>query len=273
MIVQYTSDLHLESSYDSIRPSDISGDILILAGDIDESGPKNFSKAVDFFSRIGNSKAGIPVVAVMGNHDYFSQDISDPGITKTEFEATGNKNIHLLEMDTFFLSGVRFVGATLWTDFAKGTHGTACERAMPEYANVYSDQMELTWKAVAARHKKTVEWLRQTLSTPFSGPTVVVTHHAPSWKSNPPVFARSPLSGGFCSDLEPLILEFSPALWIHGHVHESMNYKIGNTLVLANPRGYELGDRFITSPENHKWKRRAVVEIDPRTKKTFTNHI
>jgi hypothetical protein len=58
VIVQYTSDLHLESSYDSIRPSDISGDILILAGDIDESGPKNFSKAVDFFHGLETQKPG-----------------------------------------------------------------------------------------------------------------------------------------------------------------------------------------------------------------------
>jgi UDP-2,3-diacylglucosamine pyrophosphatase LpxH len=28
------------------------------------------------------------------------------------------------------------------------------------------------------------------------------------------------------------------AIWIHGHTHRPENYRIGNTQVIANPRGY-----------------------------------
>ena len=29
-----------------------------------------------------------------------------------------------------------------------------------------------------------------------------------------------------------------PSLWIHGHIHESFDYDVGNCRVLCNPRGY-----------------------------------
>lgn len=40
------------------------------------------------------------------------------------------------------------------------------------------------------------------------------------------------------SDLEPQIRRWQPALWLHGHVHDSFDYYIGNTRIVANPRGY-----------------------------------
>ena len=35
-----------------------------------------------------------------------------------------------------------------------------------------------------------------------------------------------------------LIEEKKPALWIHGHAHNSVDYTIGETRILSNPRGY-----------------------------------
>lgn len=30
----------------------------------------------------------------------------------------------------------------------------------------------------------------------------------------------------------------APELWIHGHVHAKQDYRVGDTRVIANPRGY-----------------------------------
>jgi len=38
--------------------------------------------------------------------------------------------------------------------------------------------------------------------------------------------------------MDDFILEHQPRLWIHGHTHESFDYKIGKTRVVCNPRGY-----------------------------------
>ena len=51
-------------------------------------------------------------------------------------------------------------------------------------------------------------------------------------------FVASPLNACFVSDLEAQIRRWQPALWLHGHVHDSFDYRIGNTRVVANPRGY-----------------------------------
>lgn len=88
------------------------------------------------------------------------------------------------------------------------------------------------------RHRR---WLEGRLAEPFDGETVVVTHFAPSVRSVAPRFAGSPLNACFVSDLERLVAASGAALWVHGHTHDSFDYRIGDTRVLANPRGYVRG--------------------------------
>lgn len=67
-------------------------------------------------------------------------------------------------------------------------------------------------------------------------------HHFPSPRSVLPKYAGSPLNQFFLGcrtlELEQLILDRKPALWIHGHGHDSQDYRIGATRVVCNPRGY-----------------------------------
>jgi hypothetical protein len=67
--------------------------------------------------------------------------------------------------------------------------------------------------------------------------TVVITHFVPTRGSIAAQLAGSPLNACFVSDLEAQIRRWQPALWLHGHVHHSFDYRIGNTRVVANPRG------------------------------------
>ncbi|MFP8910829.1 metallo-dependent phosphatase, partial [Pseudomonas aeruginosa] len=52
----------------------------------------------------------------------------------------------------------------------------------------------------------------------------------------PPQFARNPLSPVFASTLDDLCAQ--PAFWLHGHVADALDYRIGGARVLANPGGY-----------------------------------
>lgn len=56
--------------------------------------------------------------------------------------------------------------------------------------------------------------------------------------SVPPRFREDVLTGTFASDLSELIDRGRPDLWVHGHVHDSCDYRIGDTRILCNPRGY-----------------------------------
>jgi Icc-related predicted phosphoesterase len=81
-------------------------------------------------------------------------------------------------------------------------------------------------------------YLDAEIATPFGGPTVVVTHHAPLRRSISDVYAREPSSAAFASNLDDRLKGWKPQLWVHGHVHHSLDYRIAETRVLCNPRGY-----------------------------------
>jgi hypothetical protein len=87
-----------------------------------------------------------------------------------------------------------------------------------------------------ALHRVSRAWLNGQLALPHAGPTVVVTHHAPHPTSLPaPGFD---LGHCYASDLSSLIDARQPDLWVHGHVHNSVDYRIGATRVVCNPRGH-----------------------------------
>jgi len=69
---------------------------------------------------------------------------------------------------------------------------------------------------------------------------VIVGHHAPSKQSIKPRYRSDNLiNGAYSSDLSEFILDHPQIkLWTHGHTHDIFDYKIGETRVLCNPRGY-----------------------------------
>ena len=95
-----------------------------------------------------------------------------------------------------------------------------------------------TPEASAALFKRHAGWLESKLAEPYAGPSVVITHHAPSRKSIHPRFANSLMNACFVSDAERLIDGSRTRLWIHGHTHDSFDYLVNGTRVLCNPRGY-----------------------------------
>ena len=72
----------------------------------------------------------------------------------------------------------------------------------------------------------------------FSGKTIVLSHHAPSFKSIAEKFKGSITNGSFASNLEDIIEKYKIYIWFHGHVHHKVNYFLYNTLIHCNPRGY-----------------------------------
>lgn len=232
MKIQIASDLHTEFGSSPLLPSDIGGEALVLAGDISGT-PKALARYLRSLS------GTVPILYVMGNHEFFNHDFVRV-VSEYRDAVASVPGVVFLENGSTVIGGVRFLGCTLWTDFFDGTQGEACERGLNDFRFISGPQGgRLRWGDVAARHRDSLAWLRRELRTPFSGSTVVVTHHAPSALSNPPQFDGSPISGGFYSPLDDLVEETQPALWIHGHMHDSSDYVIGGTRVVCNPFGYE----------------------------------
>jgi len=239
MKVQLFSDLHLDVA--SIKPIRIIDeiDLVIVAGDTCE-GARN---AFEHLRRI--VPPTVPIIMVMGNHEYYRRFV--PNELALAKEQAASFNIHLLENDGIVIGGVRFVGCTLWTDYAifgaANVAGVmnACTRGMNDHRLIgWQKEPWLRFRPqeAALLHHQSKAFLDATLATPFNGPSVVVTHHAPHWDSVHPRFQSDPVTGAFVSDLSALIEARAPDLWIHGHVHNSSDYQVGRTRIVANPHGY-----------------------------------
>jgi Icc-related predicted phosphoesterase len=124
----------------------------------------------------------------------------------------------------------------------RGDHavGDAAVRAMNDFSRIRVSspfRKKFTPAHARAMHADTLRHLRTFLAAGAKN-AVVITHHAPSIRSLPAAVRDDPLSAGYASELETLILEYQPLLWVHGHIHESSRYQIGRTTIIANPRGY-----------------------------------
>lgn len=276
MRLRLFSDLHLEFKIASPIPEGGPDfDVAIVCGDIDKP-PR---KAMRYLASLPNLH-GKPVLFVPGNHEFYGYAIDEHEMLDTAFEAeTGVFNLHRRSM---IIDGVRFVGATLWTDYA--LYGDV-KRAMLHLANGLNDHIHIGTVRVdpdaepddlrvlrkrldffqpadaLARHIEDLRHIESVLAEPFDGPTVVMTHHAPHPKSIEPKYRNSNLNPGFASDLTRTIEAYRPALWCHGHVHSSHDYRVGDTRIVANPRGYERRG----SLENAAFDPHLTVDVEPAT--------
>jgi predicted phosphodiesterase len=267
--IQLLSDLHLESHpHFSAQPL-AGADVLVLAGDIGSYqhnsdltrlGVPDFGLA-RFSPRPvheGGAAWPTPVIFVPGNHEYDGLEF-DEAYQRLR-QACERWGLIWLEQESVVLQGVRFVGCTLWSDFdalssAAGTpaNAAAAPGALAEQlkardkafraANFYlrknhSLQAGTPMLAEQVREQalKSQRWLRQALATGFDGPTVAVTHFAPSLLSADPRYGLTPGTAGFCNALDDLL----PAaqLWLHGHLHCPQDYVSRGCRVVANPLGY-----------------------------------
>ena len=90
-----------------------------------------------------------------------------------------------------------------------------------------------------ALHKKSINFIEKTCQKYKDKKIVIVTHHAPSLKSISEEYKNDLLSAAFASNLEYLFERYpNIKLWCHGHVHNSVDYTLGNARVIANPLGY-----------------------------------
>ena len=135
--------------------------------------------------------------------------------------------------------GHQFCGTDFELFGARQTSMDAAQAMMNDFRLIRVDPDDRRFRPADARvsHLMSLDWLVQRLRTPFDGPTVVVTHHAPSLRSINPPYRDHPASPAYASDLEWL-LDGRVALWIHGHTHVCLDYEVGGTRVLSNQRGY-----------------------------------
>lgn len=249
MKLQVLSDIHLEFS--NFIPPKTDVDIIVLAGDIGKS-----ADGLDWARKTWPDKE---IVAVLGNHEFYSHDM--PEERAYQQAVAKERGVHLLDNSEVILNGVRFLGATLWTDFKLFGYDQesyaiqAAQRGLNDFRLIREDGKLFTAKRSQELHEESVKWLKLKLSEPFDGKTVVVTHHCPSMLSVADRFKNDLLSACFASNLDELFGKYD--LHIHGHTHDYIDYVSEGTRVICNPRGYVRNGRS----ENLKFDAGLVVEV------------
>lgn len=185
---------------------DYNFDVLIQAGDITH-GHTTREYLLELHKKVAPN-----FIYCYGNHDYYKETLTNQIFTQT-------------------FDGIKFVSGTMWTDFRNGNplifeivrRGLNDSRYIQGYG--FAKLLDM--------HNKFLRTIQK------ESPDIIVSHHAPSFKSIAPKFYQEgELNYGFASHLDEFIMEQKPKLWIHGHVHYKSDYKIGTTRIVANPLGY-----------------------------------
>lgn len=278
MKIKVVSDLHLEFS-DVDIPNN-GADILILSGDILLASPLyDFPADYDNTTIVSSrqvqalrfrnflrycSEDFAHVIYVAGNHEFYNFRWVET-IAVLREECSHFSNVHFLEKDSVTIDDVIFVGGTLWTD-CNNSDPLSCfsiRDQMNDFRIIKNDQLNyqrLRPTNTIVRHKETLEYIDVVVSNaPRDKKIVVVGHHAPSFDSVDVLYKDNfELNGAYASNLTEFILDHpNITLWTHGHMHNISDYKIGNTRIICNPRGYVSE----TYAEMTNWDPNLIIEV------------
>lgn len=218
------SDLHADHPVMLPEPPE-GAEVAVLAGDILDD---------DWLVEIARR---LPTVFVAGNHEFYRFSYPERVAQLKALEG-----VQVLDNDSVQIGNICFLGATLWTDYDRS------QRAMDVARRSMNDHRLIKWrkdpwerfepKHAAKLHAESRAYIENTLAQHHDGPTVVLTHHAPHPNSIDSRYASDPLNHAYASNLDTVIENGRPSLWIHGHVHSRSDYQVFQTRVVCNPRGY-----------------------------------
>lgn len=220
--------------------------ILIIAGDFTSlSLAKEAAPAITSYGKRFKHVLYIP-----GNHEYYKTRIDEP-TNRRQFDnmnPEGLENIHFMIRDSITIDGTKFIGCTLWTNINNNCPVTQFHldgrmsdfRVITYYDKVrdnYSRFRPVHW---LLEHAKDIAFLKKEVENSEVDDIVVITHHAPSFRSQDDRYLDDQMSNhGYMNNLDLFVMD-NPQIryWVHGHIHKKLDYMINTTNVLCNPHGY-----------------------------------
>lgn len=252
MNIQYCSDLHLEfldnRKWILKNPIVPKGDILILAGDIVLFKEiHQHQKFFDYVSEHFKHTFWIP-----GNHEYYNSDITK---RSGSFEEQIRDNVTLLNNTVKIINGVKFVFSTLWSHISPEMQ-LIIQQSLSDFRVIRNNEKRLTVGDYNQIHSEGRMFLEETVKSQTNMPTVVITHHPPTFFNYPEKYANSSINEAFGTEMYNFIEESEIDYWIYGHHHCNLpNFNIGKTKLVTNQLGY------IKYGENENFKSDASFEI------------
>ncbi len=236
MKIQFASDLHLEFSINqkflSNHPIKAIGNILLLGGDIIPF--TLLEKAMDFFRLLSDKFE--QVYWIPGNHEYyhFNTDAGRIG----SFKESILPNVTLLNNTTIVHNGIKLIFSTLWSRISIENE-LSVKKGMADFRYIFKGNNLLTVEDYNNWHSEALFFLQSEVSKKSQLPSIVLTHHVPTFVHYPKEFLQIPINGGFVTEMQDFILGAGFDYWIYGHHHRNTSaFKIGKTQLDTNQLGY-----------------------------------
>lgn len=216
----------------------IDEDVLVLAGDIHTR-----YRHEEIIQQVPPE---VQIIFVAGNHEYYRAEFNR---VNDVFYNLQHKypNFKWLNNERFIYKDVDFYGGTMYSDFCLFGEGNkqisklCAERGINDFfvMNIEMDNEVRRWTADdhEREFRKFERGLQQWITdSESSEKRVVISHFAPSPRTIAPQFEGSVINPYFTCDMEKYM--GWKGMWLYGHTHSSYDDLIGETRVVANPKGY-----------------------------------
>lgn len=244
--LQYASDLHLEfaenGSYIKHHPLQVTGDILVLAGDIGYLGDDNYSLHPFWDWASDNYEH---VVVVPGNHEFYKMYNIDTLYNGWTLDIRSNVRCYYNSVIPISRR-TEIVATTLWSKIRQ-QDAYYTETAISDFRRIRcGGDIPLNWTRFNMEHDKCLNFLKDSISRSKMEHIIVVSHHVPSFELLAPEFKGSPLNGAFTVELADYIISSPIDYWIYGHSHRNIDKVIGKTNCITNQLGYVFHNEHLT---------------------------
>ena len=259
MKFQYASDLHLEfpenTNYLIENPLKVTGDILILAGDIHVLNDEKFMENPFWDWASQNYKQ---VIIAFGNHEFYKKyDLSS---MKDGFKLKIRDNIYYYYNCVITLENVDIIVSSLWS-LIEDKNKDVCQLSVNDFRQIKWGEEKLTADLFNEEHKKCLDFVKKSLNESKAQTKIVVTHHVPSDLLTAKEFQGSDINQAFTVDLTNYIKKCGAKYWIYGHSHRNINKVIGKTSCLCNQVGY------ISEEEEETFNHEVNIDLNKKNSK------
>lgn len=236
MKIQFLSDLHLEFTdnynYLKTNPIQVTGEVLLLAGDIGYLNDDNYQNH-PFWNWA--SKNYEQVIVLPGNHEFYKHYDISTLFNGWELAIRDNTKCYYNKVVT--IENVDIIVSTLWSHITL-ENAYETEHAITDFHRIRYKNELLDWSQFNAEHDFCFNFIKDSVEKSNAEHIIVATHHVPSFQLIAPEYEGSKLNGAFTVDLTEYIQSSPIEYWIYGHSHHNVDKIIGTTHCISNQLGY-----------------------------------